>query len=224
LDKNNFGGEKMARIHLTSELKKLHNDLLKMGSMVEEAILDAIKSLKNQDVTLAQKVIDGDKVINTLEEDIEDKCIKLIATQQPMAIDLREICSILRLIVDLERMADHAADIAKTTIRLANEEYVKPLVRIPRMADLAAEMVKHSLDAFVKKDVELAKKTWILDNEIDTLYKDVYGELILIMVDNQDKIPQSTYFLFICKHIERIADYAKNVCEKEYTSKLETIG
>ncbi len=204
----------MARIHLTSELKKLHNDLLKMGSMVEEAILDAIKSLKNQDVLLAQKVIDGDKVINTLEEDIEDKCIKLIATQQPMAIDLREICSILRLIVDLERMADHAADIAKTTIRLANEEYVKPLVRIPRMADLAAEMVKHSLDAFVKKDVELAKKTWILDNEIDTLYKAVYSELILIMLENQDKIPQSTYFLFICKHIERIADYAKNVCEK----------
>ncbi|MBB6216987.1 phosphate transport system protein [Anaerosolibacter carboniphilus] len=204
----------MPRVHLTSELEKLHNDLLKMGSMVEEAILDAIKSLKNQDVILAQKVIDGDKVINTLEEDIEDKCIKLIATQQPMAIDLREICSILRLIVDLERMADHSADIAKTTIRLANEKYVKPLVRIPRMADLAAEMVKHSLDAFVKKDVELAKKTWTLDEEIDALYKDVYNELILIMIEDQDTIPQSTYFLFICKHIERIADYAKNVCEK----------
>ncbi|MFT9497368.1 phosphate signaling complex protein PhoU [Anaerosolibacter sp.] len=204
----------MARIHLTSELEKLHNDLLKMGSMVEEAILDAIKSLKNQDIALAQKVIDGDKVINGLEEDIEDKCIKLIATQQPMAIDLREICSILRLIVDLERMADHASDIAKTTIRLANEKYVKPLVRIPRMADLAAEMVKHSLDAFVKKDVELAKQTWNLDDQIDDLYKSVYSELIVIMTEDQDKIPQSTYFLFICKHIERIADYAKNVCEK----------
>ncbi|KXG75954.1 phosphate signaling complex protein PhoU [Thermotalea metallivorans] len=204
----------MPRLHLSNELGKLHDDLLKMGRMVEEAILDAIQSLKNQDVVLAQKVIDGDKAINRMEEDIEDKCIKLIATQQPMAIDLREICSILRLIVDLERMADHAADIAKTTIRLSNEKYVKPLIHIPRMADLAAEMVAQSLDAFVKKDVDLAKKTWALDKEIDSIYKGVYNELIMIMIDDQEKIAQSTYFLFICKHLERIADYAKNVCEK----------
>lgn len=204
----------MPRSQLTNELEKLHNDLLKMGSMVEEAILDSIRSLKDQDVKLANKVIEYDKYINQIEEDIEDKCIKLIATQQPMAIDLREICSILRLIVDLERMADHSVDIAKITIQLANEKYMKALIDIPRMADLAADMVKKSLDAFVKKDIELAKETWSLDKTIDQIYSQVYRELLTYMIEDPRKITQSTSFLFICAHIERIADYAKNVCEK----------
>ncbi|MEW9122321.1 MAG: phosphate signaling complex protein PhoU [Thermotaleaceae bacterium] len=204
----------MPRLHLSNELEKLHNDLLKMGSMVEEVILDSIKSLKDQDVTLANKIIQQDRYINHIEEEIEDKCIKLIATQQPMAIDLREICSILRLIVDLERMADHSVDIAKTTIKLAGEKYMKALIDIPRMADLATNMVKKSLDAFVKKDIELAKDTWALDEEIDQMYKQVYRELLTYMIEDPKKITQSTYFLFICAHIERIADYAKNVCEK----------
>ena len=204
----------MPRSQLTNELEKLHNDLLKMGSMVEEAILDAIKSLKNQDSKLANKVIENDRYINQIEEEIEDKCIKLIATQQPMAIDLREICSILRLIVDLERMADHSVDIAKITIQLVDEKYMKALIDIPRMADLAADMVMKSLDAFVKKDIELAKETWYLDKTIDQIYDQVYRELLTYMIEDPRKITQSTNFLFICAHIERIADYAKNVCEK----------
>ncbi|WZL74756.1 phosphate signaling complex protein PhoU [Clostridiaceae bacterium 35-E11] len=204
----------MPRLQLLNELEKLHNDLLKLGSMTEEAILDAIKSLKDQNVELANKVISGDKKINILEEAIEDKCIKLIATQQPLAIDLREICSILRLIADLERMADHAVDIAKITIKMANEKYIKALIDIPRMADLAIVMVKKSLDAFIKKDIQLAKKTWELDEEIDNIYQQVYRELLTYMIEDPRKITQSTNFLFICAHIERIADYAKNVCEK----------
>ncbi|WP_053956913.1 phosphate signaling complex protein PhoU [Inediibacterium massiliense] len=204
----------MPRLQLSHELQKLHNDLLKLGSMTEEAILDSIKSLKDQDNILAQKVIDFDKNINILEEAIEDKCIKLIATQQPMAIDLREICSILRLIADLERMADHAEDIAKITIKLSGEKYMKSLIDIPRMADLATHMVKRSLDAFVKKDIALAKETWALDETVDEIYKQVYRELLTYMLEDPKKITQSTYFLFICSHIERIADYAKNVCEK----------
>ncbi len=204
----------MPRSQLTNELEKLHNDLLKMGSMVEEAILDAIKSLKDQDSKLANKVIENDRYINQIEEEIEDKCIKLIATQQPMAIDLREICSILRLIVDLERMADHSVDIAKITIQLVDEKYMKALIDIPRMADLAADMVMKSLDAFVKKDIELAKETWYLDKTIDQIYDQVYRELLTYMIEDPRKITQSTNFLFICAHIERIADYAKNVCEK----------
>ncbi|QZY57150.1 phosphate signaling complex protein PhoU [Crassaminicella profunda] len=204
----------MPRLQLANELAKLHNDLLKLGSMAEEAILSAIKSLKDQDVVLAEKVINGDKATNKLEEEIEDKCIKLIATQQPMAIDLREICSILRLIADLERMADHAVDIAKITIKMVNEKYMKSLIDIPRMADLATDMVKKSLDAFVKKDVVLAKNTWELDETVDEIYKQIYRELLTYMMEDPKKITQSTYFLFICSHIERIADYAKNVCEK----------
>ncbi|WP_129596405.1 phosphate signaling complex protein PhoU [Anaerophilus nitritogenes] len=204
----------MKRLQLSKELTKLHNDLLKLGSMVEESILYSIKSLKNQDCALAQHVIDFDKNINNLEEEIEDKCIKLIATQQPMAIDLREICSILRLIADLERMADHARDIAKITIKLSSEKYIKPLIDIPRMADLATHMVKKALDAFVKKDIELARYTWTLDETVDAIYKQVYRELLTYMIEDSKKITQSTYFLFICSHIERIADYAKNVCEK----------
>ena len=202
------------RLQLKNELEKLHNDLLKLGSLVEEAILDSIKSLKNQDVTLANKIIDGDKVINNLEQEIEDKCIKLIATQQPMAIDLREICSILRLIADLERMADHSVDIAKITIKMADEKYMKALIDIPRMADLATVMVKKSLDAFINKDIQLAKEVWKLDDTIDDIYQQVYRELLTYMMEDPRKITQSTYFLFICAHIERIADYSKNVCEK----------
>ncbi|TCO79283.1 phosphate signaling complex protein PhoU [Marinisporobacter balticus] len=204
----------MSRSQLSNELEKLHKDLLKLGSMVEESILDAIKSLKDQNVHLAEKVIHEDKAINNLEEEIEDKCIKLIATQQPMAIDLREICSILRLIADLERMADHAGDISKITIKLAGEKYMKSLIDIPRMADLATNMVKRSLDAFIKKDIDLARETWGLDEMVDAIYKQVYRELLTYMIEDPKKITQSTYFLFICSHIERIADYAKNVCEK----------
>lgn len=204
----------MARLQLSNELEKLHNDLLKLGNMAENAILDSIKSLKNQDIKLANKVVDGDKVINYLEEEIGDKCIKLIATQQPMAIDLREICSVLRLIADLERMADHAVHIAKFTIELSGEKYMKALIDIPRMADLAIDMVKKSLDAFVKKDIQLAKETWLLDETVDDIYKQVHRELLTYMMEDPKKITQSTYFLFICSHIERIADYAKNVCEK----------
>lgn len=204
----------MPRLQLSKELEKLHKDILKLGTMSEDAILHAVKSLKQQDVELAEKVMDGDTMINALEEEIEDKCIKLIATQQPMAIDLREICSILRLIADLERMADHAVDISKITIKMANEKYMKQLIDIPRMADLAVEMVRKSLDAFVKKDVQLAKETWILDEDIDSIYQQVYRELLTYMIEDPRKITQSTNFLFICAHIERIADYAKNVCEK----------
>ncbi|MFZ5966283.1 MAG: phosphate signaling complex protein PhoU [Bacillota bacterium] len=204
----------MPRLHLQNELGKLHDDLLKMGSMVEEAIRDAIKSLKNQDVALANKVIDNDKHINMIEEEIEDKCIKLIATQQPMAIDLREICSILRLIADLERMADHAVNISKITIQLSDQKYMKPLIDIPRMADLTANMVTRALDAFVKKDVELAKSIWASDDEIDQIFHQVFRELLTYMMEDPKKITQSTYFIFCCTHIERIADYAKNVCEK----------
>lgn len=204
----------MPRLQLVNELEKLHKDLLKLGSMAEESILDSIKSLKDQNVSLAQKVIDEDSTINSLEEEIQDKCIKLIATQQPMAIDLREICSILRLIADLERMADHAVDIAKMTIKLSGEKYIKALIDIPRMADLATDMVKKSLDAFIKKDVMLAKETWNLDETVDAIYKQIYRELLTYMIEDPKKVTQSTYFLFICSHIERIADYAKNVCEK----------
>ncbi|QEK11970.1 phosphate signaling complex protein PhoU [Crassaminicella thermophila] len=204
----------MPRLQLSNELEKLHKDLLKLGIMAEEAILDAIKSLKDKDVALAERIIKGDKAINNLEEEIEDKCIKLIATQQPMAIDLREICSILRLIADLERMADHAVDIAKITIKLSGEKYMKSLIDIPRMADLATDMVRKALDAFVKKDIQLAKDTWALDEIVDDIYKQIYRELLTYMMEDPKKITQSTYFLFICSHIERIADYAKNVCEK----------
>ncbi|MCT4606432.1 MAG: phosphate signaling complex protein PhoU [Marinisporobacter sp.] len=204
----------MPRLQLVNELAKLHNDLLKLGCMAEEATLSAIKSLKDQDVVLAQKVIEADVTTNKLEEEIEDKCIKLIATQQPMAIDLREICSILRLIADLERIADHAVDIAEITIKMADQKYMKSLIDIPRMADLATDMVKKSLDAFVKKDVQLAKETWALDETVDEIYNQIYRELLTYMMEDPKKISQSTNFLFICSHIERIADYAKNVCEK----------
>ena len=178
----------MSRIQFSKELEKLHAELLKMGAMTEEAILNSIKSLKEQDIQLAEEIIERDALIDNLELEIEDKCIKLIATQQPLAIDLREICSILRLITNLERMADHAVNIAEITIKLANEKYIKPLIDIPRMADLAANMVKKALDAFIQKDIQLAKDTWHLDEEIDEIHQQIHRELLTYMMEDPKKL------------------------------------
>lgn len=204
----------MQRAQFLQELENIHNDLLKMGSLVEDAIINAIMSLKNKDIDLAKKTIDNDEYIDELESSIEDRCIKFIATQHPLASDLREITTILRMITDLERIGDHAEDICRYTIRLSDERYIKELIDIPKMADLASNMVKNSLDAFVKKDVTHAKKVWNMDEEIDSLFKSIYDELIGIMSDDNEKIYQSTIFLFISAHLERIADYSTNICEK----------
>ncbi|MCG8484366.1 MAG: phosphate signaling complex protein PhoU [Clostridia bacterium] len=204
----------MQRPQLHQELENIHNELLKMGSLVEEAILMAIQSLKNKDIELAYKVIEFDSEIDKMEDIIEDKCIKFIARQHPLAGDLREIMVITKMITDLERIGDHCEDIAKYTIKLKHQKYIKELIDIPKIADMASKMVTKALDAFVKKDPDMARTVWKKDDEIDLLYKAIYNELLEIMAQDKSKIFQCTTFLFITAHLERIGDYATNICEK----------
>lgn len=204
----------MQRPQFHQELEVIHNELLKMGSLVEEAILMAIQSLKNKDLELANKVIQSDSRIDAIEDSIEDKCIIFIARQHPLAGDLREIMVISKMITDLERIGDHCEDIAKYTIKLKDQKYIKELIDIPKIADMTSKMVTKALDAFVNKDADLAREVWKMDNEIDNLYKSIYNELLEIMGEDKSKIFQCTTFLFITAHLERIADYATNICEK----------
>jgi phosphate transport system protein len=195
------------------ELDELYQDVLKMGSIVEQQIFNAVESLKNKDKELAEKVIKDDDIVDNLETSIEDKCIKLIARQQPIAKDLRIIFTGIKIVTDLERMSDYATDIAKFTIRLLGEKYVKPLIDIPRMSEKTRKMVKDALDAYVHEDTELARQVCADDDEIDHLYKQIFNELLIIMMQDPKTIKQATQLLFSARALERIADHATNLGE-----------
>ncbi|OPY63225.1 MAG: hypothetical protein A4E56_00699 [Pelotomaculum sp. PtaU1.Bin065] len=195
-------------------LSELKQEILRMGFYVEESVSRAVESLVKQDLGLAQSVIDGDVLIDDQEMLIEDKCLKLIATQQPLAKDLRRIAAGLMIITDLERIADLACDIAKSARRIANEPLIKPLIDIPRMAHLAQIMVKEVLDAYVREDVQLALKMAADDELVDNLHNQVFRELLVLMMENPKVINQATALLFASRHLERIADHATNIGER----------
>jgi phosphate transport system protein len=195
------------------ELEGLRAELLRMGDLVGKAIEDAVQSLAKQDEALARKVIAGDDIIDQLEIDIEDKCMVLIARQQPLARDLRIISTGLKITTDLERMGDHAFDIAKVTLRLAKQPLIKPLVDIPRMARMAQQMLKESLEAYMTLDIALAERVCLADNEVDDLYQQVFRELLTYMMEDQRTIGQATQLIFVGRYLERIADHATNIAE-----------
>ncbi|MDD2573909.1 MAG: phosphate signaling complex protein PhoU [Bacillota bacterium] len=201
------------RRYLDNELIGLNRMLKRMGFLVEEAIDRSIRSLVEHESALAREVIADDDLIDDLELEIEEKCINLIATQQPLAGDLRKIFTALRIITDLERMADHAVDIAKVTIRLEGQQYIKPLIDIPRMAMLARGMVEDCLNVYMDRDLELASSINKKDDEIDALYKQVFRELLVYMMESPRTIDQATQFLMVSRFLERIGDHATNVCE-----------
>ncbi len=203
----------MTRNSFDTNLHELHNDILRMGSVVEKQIYQCIDALVNQNCDLADKIIQNDDIVDDFQKEIESKCIKLIATQQPLAQDLRNIFTTIKLVTDLERMADYAVDIAKITKRLKGEKYIKQLVDIPRMAEIVKEMIKQALDAYVEGNVEKAYATCKMDDQIDALYKQVFKELLQIMMKDPSTINQATQFLFICKFLERAADHTTNICE-----------
>lgn len=203
----------MPRKVFDSHLEEMHTDLLRMGSMVEKQIFQCIESLVNQNEKLAQQVIDNDDVIDDMQKEIENKAIKLIAMQQPLAMDLRNIFTTTKIVTDLERIADHAVDIAKVTKRLKTDDYVSQLTDITRMSNLVKEMLKVSLDAYVQGDVKRAYAICKKDDEIDALYKQIFSEFLVMMMDNPKTINQATQFLFACKYLERIADHTTNICE-----------
>lgn len=195
------------------ELERLQQDLLRMGTIVEEAINHAVKSLKDKDLDLAKRVIDEDRIVDDMQIDIEQRCLGLLALQQPMARDLRTIGTALKIVTDLERMADHAVDIAKVTIRLQGQPYIKPLIDVPRMAEIAQKMVRLALDSYVHRDADLAYNMTKYDDEVDSLYGQVFRELLTYMMEDPSTIRQATHFLFVASHLERVADHATNLGE-----------
>lgn len=204
---------RVVRSNFDKALQDLQHDILRMGSMVEEAIANAVKALARQDEELAEKIIVNEQAIDQLELDIEDKCLKLIATQQPMAKDLRRIGTGFKIITDLERMADHAYDIAKIVKRIGKEPLIKPLIDIPAMAELAQKMVKRTLDAYVNEDVDLAQSLATDDDQVDRLHKMVFDELAVLMAKRPQTINQATHLLMVSRYLERIADHATNIGE-----------
>ncbi|MEE9284551.1 MAG: phosphate signaling complex protein PhoU [Dehalococcoidia bacterium] len=217
----------MTRIGFEHQLQELQDDVLILGSMVEKAVIKAIDSLKRRDFEASQRIIADDTLVNQKRYEIEETCMRLLATQQPMASDLRTIVSVLHITVDLERMADHAAGIAKINLLIGDEPLIKPLIDIPRMADLVLDMLRRSLQAFINRDVEMAKQVCRDDDEVDALHDQVYRELLTYMLQDPGKINQATYLTWAAHNLERIADRSTNISERAAftaTGKMEDIG
>jgi phosphate transport system protein len=204
----------MPRETFQRQLRDTQDAVLALGSMVDQAIDRAILALRARDLALARQVIREDQRINQQRFAIEEQCLLLIATQAPMASDLRVLAAVLSIITDLERMADHAAGIAKITILIGDEPPLKPLIDVPRMAVVAREMLGASLQAFVDKDMEAATRTAARDDEVDQLYNQVYRELLTFMMADPGTINRATHLLWVAHNLERIADRVTNICER----------
>lgn len=196
------------------ELNDLKENLLKMASLAEEAIAKSIKALVERDSTLAQEIIDRDSEINFLEIEINNQCLKLLALKQPMAIDLRFITSAMKIISHLERIADQAVNISQRTLELIKQPLLKPLIDIPRMAELAQEMVRTSIDSLVNKDSLLAKRIGGRDNLVDDLNDQIFRELLTYMIEDPRTIKRAIELILVGRHLERIADLATNISEE----------
>jgi phosphate transport system protein len=186
-----------------------------------------MEALKNRDLPLARQLVAEDRLIDQKRYDIEQKCVELIAREQPMAGDLRIIVAVLNIIVDLERIADHAAGVANITVMIGDEPPLKPLIDLPRMAQKTAEMLRESLDAFVKRDSEAARCISASDDEIDQLYDQVFRELLVFMAEDPRTITRATRLIWVAHNLERSADRVTNICERVVfvvTGKMEEIG
>ena len=201
------------RNRFDKELDLLNNELIEMGSLVERAIENAVKTLVTKDIEIAQKVIGSDDEIDNMEKTIENRCFKMLLQQQPVAGDLRLISSALKMITDIERIGDQAQDIAEITLMVANEAYIKDITHLPQMANATIKMVRESIDAFVNKDVELAKKVIEYDDVVDNLFNIIKDELINLIRENVENGEQAINFLMIAKYLERIGDHAQNIAE-----------
>lgn len=195
------------------ELEALRQEILDMGTRVEQAIGQAVASLSSQDLESAKMVMDGDDYIDYMESDIEDKCMVLIARQQPLARDLRIIGTGLKITTDLERVGDHAFDIAKIALDIGNKPLIKPLVDIPRMSAMAQKMLKDSLVAYINLDITLAEQVCTDDDAVDDLYSQTFRELLTYMLEDPTTIKQATQLLFVARYLERVADHATNIAE-----------
>jgi len=208
-------------------LREIQDDILVMGSMVSKATTRSIEALKNRDIDLARQVVADDKKVNRKRFEIEEKCVELIATQQPMASDLRIILAVLNIISEIERIGDYAEGIAKIAIMIGDEPPLKPLIDIPRMAEQTVDMLSRSLDAFINRDAESAKKISTEDDMVDQLYDQVFRELLTFMAEDPKTITRATRLIWVAHNLERAADRVTNICERVVfvvTGKMEEIG
>ncbi|MDF2721998.1 MAG: PhoU family transcriptional regulator [Paenibacillus sp.] len=201
------------RQQFDAALNELKKELIEMGGKVEIAIQQSVQSLKEGNLELARAVIANDPSINAMEEHIDDIGTRLIATQQPVAKDLRRILIAFRMASDLERMADLAVDIAKVTLRIGEEPLVKPLVDIPRMAEIAQQMTRDSIESYVIENVDLAYRMAKMDDDVDLLHGQILRELFVFMVENPKTVNQSILLCFVSRYLERMADHATNIGE-----------
>ena len=201
------------RSRFDEQLTQLNHLLIEMSGIVEQAIADANKALTGQDVELAQKIIDSDDVIDEKEAEIESLCLKIILQQQPVARDLRLVSSVLKMITDLERIGDHASDISEMTLLLADKQYIKKLEHIPLMAAATMKMVTESIDAYVRMDLELAKKVIADDDIVDDLFVKVKEDLFEMIKKDANHGDQAIDLIIIAKYFERIGDHATNIAE-----------
>jgi phosphate transport system protein len=200
--------------HLDEELKELHKEILKMGVLAQEAIYKSIEALRNRDKRQAQEVIDADNMIDELELAIDERCIDLIARYQPMAGDLRFITTGMKVNAELERIADLAVDISQRVLELADKSLLKPLIDIPKLSDVAQNMIRDAIDSFVKRDVDLAGKVVLSDSQADDLRNRVQEELINdYLARDASTASRAVPLLLIARHLERICDHATNIAE-----------
>ena len=217
----------MPRETLDRQIRKLLDELLVLGSMVENSTFGAVDALKKRDLEASRRFYLDDKLVNEKRFEIENLTITTLATQQPiMAGDLRMLASILEVTSEIERMGDYAKGVAKIGLLLGNEPLIKPLIDIPRMADLAADMLHRALGAFVSGDVELARSIPSEDDQVDALYNQVYRELATLILQNPQNIDQANVLLWAAHNMERLADRVTNICERTiyvYTGELKEI-
>lgn len=201
------------RKKLDRDIRELHLDIIKMGILAEESIDDTIKALMNKDLELMEEVIKRDDAFDNLEVEIENKCISIIAMQQPVATDLRRVLSIHKISSDIERIADNCADICFYAQKLANVEYVKPLIDIPKMGEEVTNMLKMAVDSYIESDVDKAIEVIKNDDVVDEYFKGIFSELSNIISKNPEKSDQCLNFLMIAKYLERMADHTTNISE-----------
>jgi phosphate transport system protein len=204
----------MVRKTFESEIRQVKDDVLILGSMVEKALLDSVDALKARDVEAARKLFLQDTEINKKRFAIESHLMVLIATQQPMAHDLRLLASCMEIISELERMGDYAKGISNINIRMGELPLLKPLIDVPRMAQKGADMLHRSLTAFVNEDVETAKKLPVEDDEVDALYNQIYRELMTFVIADPKNIERANWLLWVAHNLERFADRVTNICER----------
>jgi len=204
----------MPRETFERDLQELEDELLTLGSRVEKAITDSVSSLKRRDRETAQRIVDQDRELNEKRYELEAKALTLIATQQPMAGDLRTIAAILSLASELERIGDYAKGIANINVMMGDEPLLKPLIDVPRMAEKTRDMLHAALQAFAERDIDLARSIPERDDEIDGLYNQVYRELLTYIISDPRTIDQATYLLWVAHNLERAADRVINICER----------